>query len=61
MKTSLDFYLIEKEFGAPAFLDIHSAYLVGIIPFGMGLICLRFLNQLLKGLMTREKSEHHRL
>lgn len=59
MKTSFDFYLVEKEFGAPAFLNIHSAYLVGIIPFGMGLICLRFLNQLLKGLIIGEKSEHH--
>lgn len=58
MKTSFDFYLVEKEFGAPAFLNIHSANLVGIIPFGMGLICLRFLNQLLKGLMSGEKREH---
>ncbi len=61
MKTSFDFFLVEKEFGAPAFLKIHSAYLVGIIPFGMGLICLRFFNQLLKGLMTGEKREHHSL
>ncbi len=44
-KSAWDFFLVEKEFGAPGFLDIHSAYLVFIIPFGMGLICLRYLNQ----------------
>ncbi len=49
LKASWDFYLVEKEFGAPAFLNIHSSYLVGIIPFGMGLICLRFFNQLFLG------------
>lgn len=46
-KAAWDFYLVEKEFGAPSFLEIHSAYLVFIIPFGMGLICLRYLNQLI--------------
>ena len=61
MKTSWDFYLVEKEFGAPSFLNIHSAYLVGIIPFGMGLIMLRFLNQLIIGIFIGEKSESNRL
>lgn len=50
-KSGWDFYLVEKEFGAPGFLHIHSAYLVGIIPFGMGLIALRFLNQLIIGVV----------
>jgi TRAP-type C4-dicarboxylate transport system permease small subunit len=50
-KASYDFFLVEKEFGSPSFLDIHSAYLVAIIPFGMGLIALRFLNQFLLGLL----------
>jgi TRAP-type C4-dicarboxylate transport system permease small subunit len=59
-KASWDFYLSEKEFGSPAFLEIHSAYLVGIIPFGFALINLRFFHQLLFGLFG-EKSEHHRL
>ena len=54
-KASCDFFVVEKEFGAPAFLDIHSSYLVGIIPFGMGLISLRFFNQLLLGLFPKEK------
>jgi len=61
MKASFDFYLVEKEFGAPAFLGIHSAYLVGIIPFGMGLISLRFLNLLLLGLLHGDAHEHHRV
>jgi TRAP-type C4-dicarboxylate transport system permease small subunit len=50
-KSGWDFYLVEKEFGAPGFLHIHSAYLVGIIPFGMGLIALRFFNQLIIGVV----------
>jgi TRAP-type C4-dicarboxylate transport system permease small subunit len=60
-KASWDFFLVEKEFGAPAFLDIHSAYLVGIIPFGMGLISIRFLNLFLLGLITGGSNEPHRL
>lgn len=50
-KAAYDFFLVEKEFGNPAFLHIHSSYLVGIIPFGMGLISLRFFNKLFLGLM----------
>lgn len=60
-KASWDFYVVEKEFGAPAFLEIHSAYLVGIIPFGMGLISIRFLNRLIIGLFHGETREHHRV
>jgi len=51
MKAGWDFYLVEKEYGAPGFLHIHSAFLVGIIPFGMGLITLRFFNQLMIGII----------
>jgi TRAP-type C4-dicarboxylate transport system permease small subunit len=61
MKASWDFYLVEKEFGAPAFLEIHSAYLVGIIPVGMGLIALRFLNRLIIGLIQGDSREHNRI
>lgn len=46
-KAAWDFFLVEKEYGAPSFLNIHSSLLVGIIPFGMGLISIRYLNQLL--------------
>ena len=53
LRASLDFYLMESEFGAPAFLGIHSSFLVAIIPFGVGLISLRFLNQLLLGIFSR--------
>ena len=52
-KSGRDFYLVEKEFGAIGFLHIHSATLVGIIPFGMGLIALRFFNQLVLGVVQR--------
>lgn len=61
MKASWDFYLVEKEFGAPAFLNIHSAYLVFIIPFGMGLIGMRFFNKLILGIFSEESLESHRL
>lgn len=61
VKSGWDFYLVEKEFGAPAFLEIHSAYLVGIIPFGMALITLRFLNQLILGIFGGDPREPHRL
>lgn len=60
-KSAYDFFLVEKEYGAPGFLDIHSAYLVGIIPVGMGLICLRFLNQLIIGVFHGDMSEPHHL
>ena len=60
-KASWDFFLVEKEFGAPAFLEIHSSWLVGIIPLGIGLITLRFLNQLLLSLSDGEVIESHRL
>ena len=41
-KAGYDLFLVEKEYGHEAFLHIHSAYLVGIIPFGMAFISLRF-------------------
>ncbi len=37
---------IEFEMGKAHFLGIHSGYLLGIIPVGMGLICLRILFRL---------------
>lgn len=58
-KSSYDFYLSEKEFGAPAFLHIHSSYLVAIIPFGVGLILLRFINQLILGINGEQRDAHH--
>lgn len=60
-KAAYDFFLVEKEFGTVGFLGIHSSWMVGIIPFGMGLIALRFLNQLILGLMKGDAREHHRV
>ena len=50
-KSSWDFYLSEKEFGSPSLLGLHSSVFVAIIPAGIGLITLRFLNQLLLGIL----------
>lgn len=61
MKASYDFFLVEREFGTHAFLNIHSSYLVGIIPLGMGLIALRFFNKLLLGLMQGDAREPNRI
>lgn len=60
-KAAWDFFLVEKEFGAPAFLHIHSAWLVAIIPFGMGLISIRFLNLFILGLIRGGSNEPHRI
>jgi TRAP-type C4-dicarboxylate transport system permease small subunit len=60
-KASWDFYLSEKEFGSPDFLGIHSSYLVGIIFVGVGLIALRFLNQILMAVLPGEEIEHSHL
>lgn len=61
MKASYDFYLVEKEFGSHAFLNIHSSFLVAIVPFGMGLISLRFFNRLILGLIQAGTREHRSL
>jgi TRAP-type C4-dicarboxylate transport system permease small subunit len=61
MLAGWDFYTVEKEFGAPALLGLHSSWLVAIVPFGLGLIALRFLNQLLLGIMNGESLEHRRV
>lgn len=49
-----DFFLVEKEYGGVSFLGIHSSSLVAIIPFGMGLIALRFFNQMIIGTSGEE-------
>lgn len=50
-KSSYDFFLSEKEFGSPSILGLHSSVYVGIIPFGIGLIALRFFNLLILGVL----------
>jgi TRAP-type C4-dicarboxylate transport system permease small subunit len=42
-KAGVDFTKMELEFGKNVFLGLHSGVLVSIIPFGMGLIGLRYL------------------
>lgn len=39
---SINFMLMELKYGKPVFFDIHSGFLVGIIPFGFVLIAYRF-------------------
>jgi len=46
-KSGFDFAMVEFEYGKEAFLGIHSGFLVCIIPIGMGLILLRFVNRLI--------------
>ena len=45
---------IEFQFGKPSFLDIHSGFLVAIIPVGLALIGIRYLFLLVKHLMKFE-------
>jgi len=54
LKSSWDFFIVEREFGAPTMLGLHSSWPVGIIPLGIGLISLRFFNQLILGLRIGE-------
>lgn len=54
VKSSYDLTLIEFEFGKAHFLNIHSGYLVGIIPVGMSLVCLRVMTQLWLRLKAKE-------
>jgi|TARA_Y100000590_G_scaffold419627_1_gene521522 TRAP-type C4-dicarboxylate transport system permease small subunit len=48
--ASLDLVQIEFEFGKLEFLNIHSGYLLSIIPFGFGLLSLRFFIRVLLNL-----------
>lgn len=54
-KAGYDLFLVEMEYGKEAFLGIHSAHLIGIIPMGMGFIALRFFLNLF--LEPREASK----
>ena len=60
-KAAYDFFLVEQEYGGDAFLGIHSSGLVAIIPFGMGLISLRFLNRLILGLIQGDVRDNNHL
>ena len=56
-KAGYDFYKVELEFGKEAFLGIHSGFLVAIIPFGMGLISLRYFFRILLTFTKEEKDK----
>ena len=47
IKASWDFMQVELQYGHEVFWDIHSGYLVGLIPFGLSLIAYRFLYRFL--------------
>lgn len=57
-KAGMDFAKIELEFGKVAFLGLHSGVLVAIIPFGMGLISLRYLFRFLLTFTNEEVITH---
>ncbi len=57
-QAGLDFAKIELEFGKVVFLGIHSGFLAGIIPFGMGLLTLRFILRFLLTFTEKEKGAH---
>lgn len=46
IKSGIGLGKVEFEFGKPAFLGIHSGYLVSLIPIGAGLILLRLILRL---------------
>jgi TRAP-type C4-dicarboxylate transport system permease small subunit len=47
--SGLNFFLMERKFGQPDFLSIHSSWLVFIIPFGFCYMSLRALLKFIPG------------
>ncbi len=52
--AGIEFMKVELQYGRDVFWGIHSGVLVGIIPFGFGLICFRFIVILICSLVERE-------
>ena len=50
--ASVDLAAIEFEFGKTVFLGIHSGVLISIIPFGMGLMSIRFFLRMISSLFS---------
>jgi hypothetical protein len=42
IKSGIDFTKVEMEFSKSEFWGLQSGYLVAMIPFGLGLIAIRF-------------------
>ena len=51
------FLKMEIEFGQTSFLGIHTSLLVGIIPFGLGMMIFRYGIKLLQSLFAPEQVE----
>lgn len=54
--ASYSFMLQEREYGAEAFLGIHSSWLVGIMPLGFCIIGLRYVYQICEGFLGRPQA-----
>ena len=48
------FYEVEVAYGRPGFFNLHSSYLVAIIPVGFTLIALQFLFDILLAMLGRK-------
>lgn len=57
IKASVQFAKVEFEFGKAEFLNIHSGFMVSIIPFGLGLIAYRFFYIFLSSFWEDLKTE----
>jgi len=53
-KAGIDLVQVEAEYGKAHFLGIHSAFLVGIMPFGFAIISYRSFYRFLAAVMGRE-------
>jgi len=51
--ASINLTKVEFEFGKEVFLGVHSGFLIGIIPFGMGLISMRLILRFLLSFSKR--------
>lgn len=56
-KAGLDFTKVEFEFGKEVFLGLHSGVMAAIIPFGMGLISMRYVLRFLLTFTSEQTSE----
>ena len=52
--AGIEFMKVELQYGRDVFWGVHSGFLVGIIPFGFGLICLRFIVILICSLSRKQ-------
>lgn len=53
-RAAVEFMRIEAQYPKDAFFGLNSGHMVAIIPFGLTLICLRFVFQLVKTILDKE-------